>query len=324
VLSPPGSPGPSVRSLLSDGATSYLYGPDGLPIEQISNSGSDWYVHDATGSTRALLSSTGAIAGSYGYDAYGNATHTGAAATPLQYGGGYLDSESGLLYLRARYYDPVTEQFLTVDPQVTLTRTPTPLNAIDPSGASIWGDFEEAADDVGDAVEEAAPIAIPVITDVVVDAGVEIVTEGAGTAALPEIDEAIDGAEDSALESSEASGEAASDTSASDDDTTSQDDSSCAGPGGNWPRGSWNGSTELPSGKTVVQVGRDIWGNGKPAADKLAGKTAEELRGLASLEDAQTLNAMYSQAAGAITSNETAPVRVTLTQQIIDAWEDSE
>ena len=68
------------------------------------------------------------------------ATHSGTATTPLQYAGQYTDAESGLVYMRARYYDPATAQFLTVDPLVNITLTPysyvddSPLDSSDPSG----------------------------------------------------------------------------------------------------------------------------------------------------------------------------------------------
>lgn len=51
-----------------------------------------------------------------------------------------LDAETGLVYLRARYYDPGTGQFLTVDPLFDVTRERygyvggDPLNGSDPSG----------------------------------------------------------------------------------------------------------------------------------------------------------------------------------------------
>lgn len=48
--------------------------------------------------------------------------------------------------------------------------------------------------------------------------------------------------------------------------------------------------------------------------------TDVQLRGLASLEDARVLKALYADAAAKIASNKTAPIRVQLTQQIIDAW----
>lgn len=51
-----------------------------------------------------------------------------------------LDAESGPYYLRARYYDPGTAQFLSRDPLVSKTMSPyayvagNPLNRTDPSG----------------------------------------------------------------------------------------------------------------------------------------------------------------------------------------------
>ncbi len=48
-------------------------------------------------------------------------THTGSAASDLQYDGQYTDAETGYEYLRARYYDPSTGQFLTVDPAIKAT-----------------------------------------------------------------------------------------------------------------------------------------------------------------------------------------------------------
>ncbi|MFC1439658.1 RHS repeat-associated core domain-containing protein [Streptacidiphilus sp. N1-10] len=133
-------------SLLSDGTASYLYGPSGAPIEQIAATASQWYFSDATGSTRALLDTDGSIGATYAYDAYGNMlSRTGTDQTPLLYGGGYTDSETGLIYLQARYYDSVTAQFLTVDPAVQQTLSPyyyggdNPLTFTDPTGMSIWG-----------------------------------------------------------------------------------------------------------------------------------------------------------------------------------------
>ncbi|HEU5271549.1 MAG TPA: RHS repeat-associated core domain-containing protein, partial [Jatrophihabitans sp.] len=131
--------------LLTDGSTDYIYGPGGLVIEQIATSGTSYLVHDQLGSTVALTNSSGAVSGGYGYTSYGGVlTHTGTAATPIQYGDGYTDVETGLIYLQARYYDPATAQFLTIDPQLASTNEPyayvddNPLNLIDPLGAWGW------------------------------------------------------------------------------------------------------------------------------------------------------------------------------------------
>jgi RHS repeat-associated protein len=52
----------------------------------------------------------------------------------------YTSTDTGLIYLRNRVYDPATAQFLTVDPAVSITQTPynyaldNPVNYADPSG----------------------------------------------------------------------------------------------------------------------------------------------------------------------------------------------
>lgn len=129
--------------LLTDGTNSYIYGPSNFAIEQINNStGAVTYLHhDQAGSTRLLTSSTGAKEASFTYDAYGNTTGTtGTAKTPLGYDAQYTSSDTGLIYMRHRVYDPTTAQFLTVDPAVSITGAPynyaldNPVNWSDPSG----------------------------------------------------------------------------------------------------------------------------------------------------------------------------------------------
>ena len=116
----------STSELLADGSADYIYGPTGVPIEQVSSSNVvDYYFHDAIGSTRALLTSSGAIAATFTYTAYGStSSSTGTGTTPFQFAGGYRDSDSGLYYLINRYYDPSTGQFLTVDPAIAVTQEP--------------------------------------------------------------------------------------------------------------------------------------------------------------------------------------------------------
>ena len=127
--------------LLSDGSMSYVYGPGGLPLEQVSSTGVvTYYHHDQLGSTRAMTNASGAVVATFTYDPYGRlAAKTGTATTPLGFAE-YTDAETGFQYLRARYYDPATGQFLTRDPIEPLTRSAygyvggNPLNGTDPSG----------------------------------------------------------------------------------------------------------------------------------------------------------------------------------------------
>jgi len=134
--------------ILSDTTNSYIYGPGGLPVEQISSGGTVTYLHhDQQGSTRLLTGSTGTVTGKCTYGAYGTPTCEGTSTTPLGYDGQYTSSDTGLIYMRARVYDPATGQFLTVDPDVGATRAPynyaedNPLNEVDPFGRSVLGEI---------------------------------------------------------------------------------------------------------------------------------------------------------------------------------------
>jgi RHS repeat-associated protein len=128
--------------VLTDSNNYYIYGPGDLPIEQITTAGTVTYLHhDQLGTTRLITSSAGATVGTFSYSAYGKPTgSTGTATTPLGYAGQYTDAETGFQYDNARYYDPATAQFLTVDPLKALSienyayADDSPVNATDPSG----------------------------------------------------------------------------------------------------------------------------------------------------------------------------------------------
>ena len=63
----------------------------------------------------APANSAGTIATNYGYDPHGVATVTGTANTnPYQFTG--VQDGSGLIQLRARYYNPVWRRFVSEDP----------------------------------------------------------------------------------------------------------------------------------------------------------------------------------------------------------------
>ncbi len=63
---------------------------------------------DRQGSERLVLSGSGSVLGSRAYDAYGNIRTQTGASVPFDYTGNRRDAESGLIYLRARLYDPAT------------------------------------------------------------------------------------------------------------------------------------------------------------------------------------------------------------------------
>jgi RHS repeat-associated protein len=127
----------SLPLLLDDGVDSYLYGPSSAPIAQVNDStGVIQYLHgDLVGSTRLITSSSGTAVGTTEYDPYGNRTaHTGTADSTIGYSGNWTDPDTGLIYMRARDYDPATDQFLTVDPLVDETHSPYAYTTDDPLG----------------------------------------------------------------------------------------------------------------------------------------------------------------------------------------------
>jgi RHS repeat-associated protein len=158
-----------------------------LPLEQITGTKPLFYYQDQLGSTRAMLDGKGSTQATYTYGAYGDLkSSTGTVSNPFGYAGQYTDSESGLQYLRARYYDPSTAQFLTVDPMVGATGEPygyganTPLNLTDPFGLACqagpfsvpgpFGSGGNCSDDIGTGLHRKLD-SVPVPDYVIVSGG---------------------------------------------------------------------------------------------------------------------------------------------------------
>ena len=126
--------------ILGDGTNSYIYGPDGLPIEQILKrryrelpsprpAGVNTPTHRLNGHRHRQMH----------LRPVRNPNLRRDETTPLGYDGQYTSSDTGLIYMRARVYDPTTAQFLSV-PLDAITRAPyyyagdNPLNKADPTG----------------------------------------------------------------------------------------------------------------------------------------------------------------------------------------------
>ncbi|MCW0448581.1 hypothetical protein NB706_001415 [Xanthomonas sacchari] len=78
-------------------------------------SGRAYFLSDALGSTRALTNASGSLIQRYDYTPYGQTSQASAGTTnPYQYTGRELD-KSGLLYYRARYYNPAIGRFISED-----------------------------------------------------------------------------------------------------------------------------------------------------------------------------------------------------------------
>ncbi len=87
------------------------------PLAEGRGGTSGVYEQDGLGSVTSLSGSSGALADTYTYSAFGSLTaSTGTLLNPFQYTGRDYDSETGLRYNRARYYDPSIGRFLSEDP----------------------------------------------------------------------------------------------------------------------------------------------------------------------------------------------------------------
>jgi RHS repeat-associated protein len=127
---------------------SYSYGLQRIDEIQLVNSTSilSFYGYDGFGSVRQLTNAAGAVTDSYEYDAFGNLlSQTGSTPNSYLYRGEQYDSDLGLYYLRARYYNPLTGRFMSRDPEDGKPIYPKtlhkylyaggdPVNGFDPTG----------------------------------------------------------------------------------------------------------------------------------------------------------------------------------------------
>jgi RHS repeat-associated protein len=184
------------------GPVTYVYGPDGKRLKKVSGSGTtlylgadvelangvwtkylhadvkvvgtggsavtSWLDRDHLSSVRKITNASGAVAEATAYKPYGK--QTGAELTQSKtFIGEKWDAETGLMYLNARYYDPVLARFITPDdwdPLLLDVGTNRyayagndPVNKSDPSGhvgqfavAAAIAEVAATAVDIADAI----------------------------------------------------------------------------------------------------------------------------------------------------------------------------
>lgn len=100
----------------------FFYDAQGRPSVLDYNGTKYGYVHSLQGDVLALVDATGTAVVEYRYDAWGAPlSTTGTMATtlgalnPFRYRGYVFDAETGLYYLRSRYYHPVWDRFVNAD-----------------------------------------------------------------------------------------------------------------------------------------------------------------------------------------------------------------
>ncbi|MCK5149119.1 choice-of-anchor D domain-containing protein, partial [bacterium] len=93
---------------------SYTYGTKRIGRYDSAISEYEYYLTDALGSTKMLTDGLGQAVNEYQYDIFGQ--HGNLSFNPYTFAGQYCDAETGLIFLRARYYDPATGRFISKDP----------------------------------------------------------------------------------------------------------------------------------------------------------------------------------------------------------------
>jgi RHS repeat-associated protein len=90
-------------------------------VYEVVRGGSRYYpLFDAVGSVVALTDATGATVGRVRYSVFGIPQPSGATENAISFTGHQFDAGTGLLYARARYYDPSLGRFLSQDPAPAL------------------------------------------------------------------------------------------------------------------------------------------------------------------------------------------------------------
>jgi RHS repeat-associated protein len=118
------------------------------PLAMLRSGATSYFHADGLGSVTSLSNTAGSIANTYTYDSFGKLTaSTGSLVNPFQYTARESDTETGLYYYRARYYDQNAGRFLSEDQRDATPRNQlfnlylyvlgNPVNLTDPLGQFI-------------------------------------------------------------------------------------------------------------------------------------------------------------------------------------------
>ncbi len=135
-----------ILEVLEDGTEVKYYNAAGILIAKRVGSDPFWFHADRLGSPKLITDAQGQIASSFEYSSFGEeTTMSGSMASGRGYTGHRLDSETGLVYMNARYYDPELGRFISSDDFVPNPNNPqtfnkyayadnNPISNVDPSG----------------------------------------------------------------------------------------------------------------------------------------------------------------------------------------------
>ncbi|WP_410514400.1 RHS repeat-associated core domain-containing protein [Paenibacillus sp. BR2-3] len=127
----------------------YVRGDRLLVKKDVTTAKDYYYLYNGHGDVVQIIDTNGIVVNSYSYDAWGNITNqTEGISNSFKYAGEIYDEDTGLYYLRARYYDPSIGRFLNEDTYEGQITNPLSLNLytyghnnplmfIDPSGNKV-------------------------------------------------------------------------------------------------------------------------------------------------------------------------------------------
>ncbi len=132
-----------LTQVLTDGTHTYYYGLSRLGQKDANTM--EFFLGDALGSVKQMVDYSGDITLSKSYTPFGNVIHSSGDGVSIYGYTGEVSDESGLVYLRARYYMPVNGRFIARDfwngnygKPLSLNKfnyvEGNPINLVDPSG----------------------------------------------------------------------------------------------------------------------------------------------------------------------------------------------
>jgi RHS repeat-associated protein len=140
---------PEVIVATTAGTSTYYVQIQGQVLAQQDSGAWVYILPDHLGSVRQLVGSDSQVALAQSFDPFGGSFESaGSGTSEFGYTGEWWDAEAALLYLRARYYDPVVGRFVSKDPWQGDSSRPqslnawsyvqgNPLNFTDPSGRIV-------------------------------------------------------------------------------------------------------------------------------------------------------------------------------------------
>jgi len=123
------------------------------PLAMLRSGATSYYHADGLGSVTSLSNIAGSLAQTYAYDSFGKQTSSsGSLTNPFQYTARESDTETGLYYYRARYYDPSSGRFWSEDPLRFFSGETNfytyvegnPINLLDPHGLVCYCTYSQS------------------------------------------------------------------------------------------------------------------------------------------------------------------------------------